>query len=479
MLPSIQLTDSLSPDDDLAILIHAGSDVSAYCQHPGEANFVRQKIAEKTSVIHVNQYRRQVFFLHPETDIRPGHRRKEAMRRLGADLFRTVRMLPTEVMQMVSLTGDPDDLLRFCEGFALSSYQFLKYKTQKKSHSIRTLLLHDQAITPQRVRELANVIQAAMIARDLVNEPVIYLTAEQFSKEISILGEHAGFDVEVFNKSKIRSLKMGGLLAVNTGSPNPPTFNVLEYKPEGARNAKPYVLVGKGVVYDTGGLSIKTAVGMETMKCDMAGGAAVAATLYALAHNNVPLHVVGLIPATENRLDGNALAPGDVITMHSGKTVEVLNTDAEGRLILADALSYATRYEPELVIDLATLTGAAARVIGKEGVVMMGTASEEVKKALLRSGEEVYERLVEFPLWEEYGQQLESDIADLKNIGGTEGGAITAGKFLEHFTSYPWLHLDIAAGAYLTIADSYRGKNATGLGVRLLYHFLTERAKEL
>ena len=252
---------------------------------------------------------------------------------------------------------------------------------------------------------------------------------------------------------------------------------MLEYRPADARNAKPYVLVGKGVVYDTGGLSLKTAVGMETMKCDMAGGAAVVATLYALAHNHVPLHVVGLIPATENRPDGNALAPGDVIMMHGGKTVEVLNTDAEGRLILADALSYATRYEPELVIDLATLTGAAARAIGKEGVVMMGTAPDEVKKELLRSGEEVYERLVEFPLWEEYGQQLESDIADLKNIGGPEGGAITAGKFLEQFTSYPWLHLDIAAGAYLTVADSYRGKNATGLGVRLLCHFLTERAK--
>jgi leucyl aminopeptidase len=266
------------------------------------------------------------------------------------------------------------------------------------------------------------------------------------------------------------------LLAVNAGAPNPPTFNILEYKPDGAVNQKPYVLVGKGVVYDTGGLSLKpTPNSMDEMKCDMAGAAAVAGAIYAIALSKLPLYVVGLIPATENRPDGNAITPGDVITMYSGTTVEVLNTDAEGRLILADALCYAAKYQPALVIDLATLTGAAARAIGKEGIVYMGTAPEAEKKALEKSGYAVHERLVEFPLWEEYDSHLESAIADLKNIGGAEAGAITAGKFLERFVQFPWLHLDIAGGAFLTSGDSYRGKQGTGIGVRLLYHFLKEK----
>jgi leucyl aminopeptidase len=216
---------------------------------------------------------------------------------------------------------------------------------------------------------------------------------------------------------------------------------------------------------------------MDMMKSDMAGAAAVVGAMYALAKNKVPLHVIGLIPATENRPDGNAITPGDVITMYSGKTVEVMNTDAEGRLILADALHFAAKYSPELVIDLATLTGSAARAIGKEGIVYMGTASDEVKKEFEAVGNEVFERLVEFPLWEEYGSQLESTIADIKNLGGADAGAITAGKFLEHFVSYPWLHLDIAGGAFLPAADSYRGKNGTGQGVRLLYHYLKSQVR--
>jgi leucyl aminopeptidase len=476
MLPTLQLSDTLSTQQDLAVIVSADSDISPYCQHEKELEFVKSKIGRKASVVQLNHYDRSIFFVYKENQNRSPYRRKEDLRQAGFDLFKVLSDARAQVLQLASLTGT-EDLLALCEGLSLSSYQFLKYKTTKKANSLQSLLLIDEQLTAHRLKELSNLIEATMIARDLVNEPVYYLTAEQFSKEISTLGERAGFDVEVFSKSKIKSLKMGGLIAVNLGSPNPPTFNVLEYKPSEARNAKPYVLVGKGVVYDTGGLSIKTSAGMETMKCDMAGGAAVTAAMYALAMNNVPLHVVGLIPATENRPDGNAITPGDVITMHSGKTVEILNTDAEGRLILADALSYATRYEPELVIDLATLTGAAVRAIGKEGIAMMGTAPEELRKALMRSGEEVYERMVEFPLWDEYGKQIESDIADIKNIGGPEAGTITAGKFLEHFVSYPWIHLDIAGGAFLSGIDSYRGKNGTGLGVRLLYHFLKSRAE--
>jgi leucyl aminopeptidase len=266
------------------------------------------------------------------------------------------------------------------------------------------------------------------------------------------------------------------LLSVNLGSQEPPTFTILEWRPENAVNTAPIVLIGKGVVFDTGGLSLKpTPAAMDMMKCDMAGAAAVVSAIYAAAKNQLPLHIVGLVPATDNRPGENAMAPGDVITMYDGTTVEVLNTDAEGRLILADALSFAAKYKPELVIDLATLTGAAARAIGKEGIVMMGTATAEQKNTLQQAGETAYERLVEFPLWEEYAKHIESDIADLKNLGLAEAGAISAGKFLEHFTSYPWIHLDIAGPAYLTGPDSYRGKNGTGTGVRLLYHFLKKR----
>jgi leucyl aminopeptidase len=186
----------------------------------------------------------------------------------------------------------------------------------------------------------------------------------------------------------------------------------------------------------------------------------------------MPLHVIALVPATDNRPGGNAYAHGDVIYMHSGTTVEVLNTDAEGRLILADALSYARKYDPELVIDVATLTGSAAIAIGKYGIVAMKARSDEEFERLKKSGDRVYERLVEFPFWEEYAELIKSEVAEIKNIGGKEGGAITAGKFLEHFTDYPYIHLDIAGCAFSEKKDSYRGQGGTGVGVRLLIDFL-------
>jgi leucyl aminopeptidase len=267
---------------------------------------------------------------------------------------------------------------------------------------------------------------------------------------------------------------MGGLLAVNAGSIDPPSFSIMEWKPKNAKNKQPVILVGKGVVYDTGGLTIKpTPGGMDTMKSDMAGAAAVIGAMYAAAKNKLPVHVIGLVPATDNRPGERAMAPGDILTMYDGTTVEMLNADAEGRLILADALAYAKKYKPQMVLDLATLTGAAARALGHLGIVYMGTADKKQKTALENSGLSTYERLVEFPFWDEYAEMLKSDIADLKNVsGGNAAGAITAGKFLEHFTDYPWLHLDIAGPAFLSSGDSYRSKGATGVGVRLLYNYL-------
>jgi len=196
--------------------------------------------------------------------------------------------------------------------------------------------------------------------------------------------------------------------------------------------------------------------------------------MIALARMGLPVRTIGLIPATDNRPDGNAYAPGDVIRMHDNTSVEVLNCDAEGRLILADALSYAKKFKPELVIDLATLTGAAQVAFGSQASAVMATAPDETVEDLIQAGFSVHERLVRLPLWEEYAKLIESDIADLKNIGGRYGGAITAGKFLEHFTAYPWIHLDIAGTAFLTSRESYRGIGGTGTGVRLLLEFITK-----
>ena len=272
---------------------------------------------------------------------------------------------------------------------------------------------------------------------------------------------------------------MGGLLGVNRGSPDPPTFNILEWKPKNAVNKAPIVLVGKGVVYDTGGLSLKpTPHSMDYMKCDMAGAAAVAGALYAVAKRKLPLHVVGLIPATDNRPGGRAYVPGDVLRMHNGLTVEVMNTDAEGRLIMADALSFGERYKPELVLDAATLTGAAARAIGTQGVVAMGTAPEKEFKALEEAGMAVHERVARFPFWDEYDKELDSDIADLKNLGGDLAGAITAGKFLARFTTRPYIHLDIAGPAFLHKPEPWKPRGGTGVGVRLFYRFLAQRASK-
>ena len=369
------------------------------------------------------------------------------------------------------------ELLAFTEGIALANYQFLKYKSDKKQNALTNVALMDAEISPAEIDELNNIITANQIARDLGNEPVVSLNAVDLGDFIVKMSHEIGFKADILNKSQIDALRMGGLLGVNAGSSVPPTFSILEYKPDNAKNVKPLIFVGKGVTYDTGGYSIKTGPGMPGMKMDMSGAAAVVGTFYAIVKNKLPVYCIGLIPATDNRINSNALVPDDIITMHSGATVEVLNTDAEGRLILGDALSYAKKFQPELVIDLATLTGAAAAITGALGGALMGTDTK-YRPTLMACGNETYERLWEIPYWREYADMLKSDIADLKNIGGAVGGSATAGKFLEHFTDYPWLHLDIAGPAILKDDEPYKLKGASGVGVRLLYAF-TKKFAEL
>lgn len=377
------------------------------------------------------------------------------------------------------LTGSTAYTKAYIEGFGLSNYQFLKYfaDAAKRTYTLNNLYVLDKNISDKDIAEIVSLVSNVYEARTLVNEPLSYLTAEELSNEIKRISKKSGFTLKVLNKKEIEKLGMGGLLAVNLGTPNPPTFNIMEWKPAKAVNKNPIVLVGKGVVYDTGGLSLKTTKGsMDTMKADMGGAAAVIGAIATIAENNLPVHVVGLVPATENRPDGLAYTPGDVIKMMSGLTVEVLNTDAEGRMILADALHYAKRYKPELVVDLATLTGAAAVAIGSQGIVAMGTAADGEFDAITASGYEVFERIAKFPFWDDYSEMLKSDIADMKNIGGREAGAITAGKFLERFTDYPYIHLDIAGPAFLDYPSSYRLKGGSGVGVRLLYNFIKSKA---
>lgn len=442
-----------------------------------EIAFVKKEFSNKKKCVAVNQYKRIVFFQLIEKANKKQHDVKEFCRRQGALICATLNS--AKATQVVLVNDDfKDEVLCYAEGITLANYQFLKYKSEKEANTLKELNIKGRKITDAEVNKLANICDAVCRARDLVNEPQSFLTAVQMAKEFEALGKEAGFKVTVFDKKKIESLKMGGLLAVNMGSNLPPTFTIMEYKHPRAKNKKPYVLVGKGVVYDTGGLSLKpTPNSMDYMKCDMGGAAAVACGIFAIAKNKLPLHVIALAPATDNRPGEDAYTPGDVITMHSGKTVEVLNTDAEGRMILADALHYAKQYHPELVMEFSTLTGAASAATGKYALAFMTTANDVQKKKIFESSWNVFERMVEFPMWEDYGELIKSDIADIKNIGGPSAGMVTAAKFLEHFIDYPYMHFDIAGTAFLHAADSYRGKNGTGTGVRLIFDFLNNKVK--
>jgi leucyl aminopeptidase len=467
------------PGISTIFLVKKGVRLDSWIPVEDQRKYVEGRLSETSPDAHLNLLDHHVFIRMLEPKVATMHNRLEEARKAAFAMHQVIADLYIERIQVINGGVTPEESLAFAEGLALTSYQFLKYKTgeNSKKNSLETISLVDEGLKADQVFKMDNLVSAVYNARDLVNEPLSTLTAVRMSEEFERMGKEAGFTVEVFNKKKIESLKMGGLLAVNRGSVDPPTFSILTYKPEGAINKNPIVLVGKGVVYDTGGLSLKpTLDSMDYMKCDMGGAAAVAGALYAAAKNDLPLWVIALVPATDNRPDGNAYVPGDVVTMYDGTTVEVLNTDAEGRMILADALSYAKQYNPEVVVELSTLTGSAQAAIDRYGIVGMGNAGREVMENLKLSGEQTSERIAEFPFWEEYNEQLKSEIADLKNIGGRYAGAITAGKFLEHFTDYPYIHLDIAGPSFNKLPFNYRGKGGSGVGVRILYHYLQNRS---
>jgi leucyl aminopeptidase len=477
----IRKISSHSYSENLVFLVEKGAELTPLQLTDEETEFVKKELDNKATQVFLNRYKNWIFiqFIDKTKNI---FQSKESLRRGGFSIGKHIQKHKDKKVVIADYQVNADFVLALTEGLLLSNYQFSKYLKDgnEKGSLLQQIEILSEKLSDNDIYKLGILVEAVCTARDWVNEPASALTSVRLSEEIQKLGKEAGFSTQVFDKSKIESLKMGGLLAVNQGSTKPPTFSILEWKPENALNTKPIVLVGKGIVYDSGGYSLKTTKNsMDSMKSDMAGAAAVALLIYTIAKTKLPLHVVGLIPSTDNRIGPDAYSPGDVITMYDGTTVEVMNTDAEGRLILADALSYAKQYDPELVIDLATLTGAAHRAIGEIGVVGMGNAPEEVIKEIVDAGNDVHERVAVFPFWEEYGEMVKSDIADLTNTGPDLAGAITAGKFLEYFTNYPYFHLDIAGMAFISKSDGYRGPGATGIGVRLLNSFLNKYASNL
>jgi leucyl aminopeptidase len=474
MIPRISLTDKEQMIENLVLVLPGVDALPSGLFSKAEKEYIRrQKEINKKDLVAFNRvdYRVYICFIPSAGN---GYVRLESLRKAGDSVGGMAGEHKAGKVTVFDAGNLREEVLAFCEGMALGQYRFLKYKQdQSEEGSLASIEIYSPVIEEADVERLNILTDAVSRCRSLINEPVMTLTATAFSREVEKLAKACGATVEVMNRQKIQALKMGGLLGVNQGSHEPPTFTVMEWKPAGAVNRKPVVLVGKGVVYDTGGMNLKPGDSMLNMKDDMSGAAAVACAIYALALAKVPVHVVGLMPATDNRPGEKALVPGDVIRMHNGMTVEVLNTDAEGRLILADALSYAKKYKPVLVIDMATLTGSAVRAIGKYAAVAMQVKAATHMEAIRESGFRVNERLVEFPMWEDYGELIKSDLADLKNIGPAEAGSITAAKFLEKFTDYPYIHLDIAGPAFSEKHDTYRGTGGAGFGVRLLFDFIT------
>ncbi|RJP17493.1 MAG: leucyl aminopeptidase [Candidatus Abyssobacteria bacterium SURF_5] len=368
------------------------------------------------------------------------------------------------------------------EGTLLALYRFGKYKTEKEtvqefSKQLETLILPER--DKQRRADLQKgasagekISMAVGHARDMISEPAGVLTPSAMADRAKELARRHGFKCTVLSPDQIKKQGMGAFLAVAQGSHQPPRFIILEHK--GAGSEKPLVFVGKAITFDSGGISIKPSEGMEEMKHDMSGGAAVIGALSAAAMLKLPVNIVGLIPATENLPGGGAYRPGDVLRSMSGITIEVISTDAEGRLILSDALAYAARYKPAAIVDLATLTGACVIALGHINTGLMGN-NEEFLAKIEAASKETSEKVWRLPLDEEYAEQIKSDIADVKNVGGRPAGTITAGLFLKKFVGdFPWAHLDIAGTAWIKESRPYIPKGATGIGVRLL----TQLAKD-
>ncbi len=416
---------------------------------------------------------------------KPAPECQEKLRRQAMNLL---KRLEEDHVDSIALSGEgilPEEVAALVEGLILADYSFDRYRSKEPYH-LREVIIDNRFLSPSDLESAQRLWNRIFWCREWVNLPVADLNAAAFADELaSIAADLDHVSCTVMDKKQIESLRMGGLLAVNRGSVDEPRFVVLEYKPVESETLptahcplptdRPIALVGKGIMYDTGGLNIKPDDYMQEMKSDMAGAAVMASVLFAAADNRLPVHLVALLPLTDNRPGFNAYAPDDILTMYDGTTVEIVNTDAEGRLILADAIAFAhANYHPSLIIDAATLTGAAVRAISTFGIAAMQQGADNPMTLLKLVGEQVYERIVEFPMWSEYDELIRSDFADLRNCGTTpQAGTITAGKFLAHFAATtPYIHLDIAGVAYFSKPQHAYRAGASGYGIRLLYAFL-------
>ncbi len=380
-----------------------------------------------------------------------------------------VRRLALEVGPGVEV--GPGGRRALAEGLVLGDYRFTVYKSAKNGE--RRLSRVDVVGSAGKRAQAdldrgAIVARAQCLARDLVNEPGGTLTPPEFARRAARAGRAAGLKVRVWTKAEIDKARLGGLLGVNRGSHQPPRLVELTYRPTGRARGR-LALVGKGLTFDAGGLSIKTGQGMMTMKMDMGGAAAVVAAMTAIAEIAPPVRVHAIVPLTDNMLGPDATRPGDVLRIRNGKTIEVLNTDAEGRLVLADALSLASEGEPDAIVDLATLTGACMVALGPRIAGLMGNDEafvDRVRDAATAAGERVWP----LPLPDDYRRMLDSKVADMKNIGGPHGGALTAGLVLREFVAdgIAWAHLDIAGPAWSDDDDGETSAGGTGFGVRTL-----------
>ncbi len=407
--------------------------------------------------------------------------------RLRAALCRAVRGALTPSRRKLLLCFDarlPESAFRaLLPQIALADYAFRRYKSQRPalSGAAEAFVIPppgvDARAMSRRAREARAIAEAVAWARDLGNTPGNDLGPAEFAREASALALRRGLSLRILDKKAIRRERMGGVLAVSAGSLRPPVFLAAEYVP--ARSRATAVLVGKGITFDSGGISLKPAPSMGEMKYDMMGAATALACLSAAKSLRLPVRLVALAPVTENMPSGSATRPGDIVRMRNGKTVEVDNTDAEGRLILADALSYSAKFHPDVLIDYATLTGAVLIALGHECAGLM-TPSDDLAADLLAAGEAAGERLWRLPLWGDYRDNLKSEWADLKNTGGRNAGTVNAGVFLKEFVpaGVPWAHLDIAGVAHFEKEQSGWPAGASGFGVALTMEFLRKRFGE-
>jgi leucyl aminopeptidase len=406
----------------------------------------------------------------------------EKLRRAAATAARRARSLKLQSAAF-SLPALPETAIReiartVAEGAKLGLYRFDRHKSEADDQDLETFwLVADEGALEeaQQGAELGEkVAGGSVLARDLANEPSNVATPEYLAQRARKISEEYGMELAVLDRASIEEEGLTGLATVGRSASNEPYFIALEHR--GGVDSAPVVLIGKAVTFDSGGISIKPSAGMEDMKFDMSGGAAVLGAMEAAGALDLRLNLVALVPATENLPGGDAFKPGDVLQMHSGKTVEIVTTDAEGRLILADALSYARRYEPSAVVDCATLTGACAVALGDHASGLMGN-DEDLVAELKTAGETTGERAWPLPLFGEYTEQIKGDTADIKNSGGRRAGALTAGAFLKEFADFPWAHLDVAGTAYGKKGSAYTTKGATGVPARLLIEFLLGRTR--